>query len=57
MLAEKSIHSIDLFKGGELVASIITDDEVSCIGSHEIGYTIKIGESEMLITAEKVEFN
>lgn len=57
MLLEKPIHSIDVFSKEKLVASIITEDETQITNSSELGFTVKIGETEILITAEKIEIH
>lgn len=57
MLLEKSIHSIDIFNKEKLVASIITEDHTQLTSSNELGFTVKIGDVEILITAEKIEIH
>lgn len=54
MTADKEIKSIEIHFGGKLVASITVEDPISNVSSNENFFTLTIGESEVIISAEKI---
>lgn len=54
MTADKQIQSIEIHFGGKLVASITVEDPISNVSSNENFFTLTIGESEVIISAEKI---
>lgn len=58
MIEEKiPINSLDILFKGDLVATIVADEEIKCTGSNEMGFFVSIGGVELVIAAEKIQIN
>lgn len=51
------INSLDILTKDKLVASIITNDDIECTGSDEMGFYVTIGGAQVVIAAEKIQIN
>lgn len=56
-LEKPKIFTLDIFKDGKLVASLISEEEIVAKGSDLTGFEIEINGTPMLVSAEKIQIS